>query len=691
MKLYKSLAILFVAITMGLISLHPFHTHQQGQHVHRCGVDVAFGVFTAEEIARMESLEPDSALSSKTHPNLFLGPGQDDVLTFVIDIKEAGQPVTSDIFGNQIGTFDFVEFGFSQADFDLLADTILAEVFDDYFDELAGTVANQNGEQLDINFILGDIGTAPAGISEFYFIQVGSTVNGAASLGVAGGGVVRSAEGLGPNFGIEVGDVVGSVFSDNIQNLGGLTPGDALASGDLQFTTNAIVGTLSHEIGHTLSLSHINFANSMQPTAGRAPIMGTGAIDLPNQARLEDREFSLAGFDEQSGNATQFHVDQLACAIGPLSDIKNKLTYYYTGPNGGDFFDEVNWNDDPQGSGSAPPAGSVSPSGDQDIGINLIIDGSSVIAAGDIDIGNRGSGSLTLLNGASLEVTGTTNDLDFDFDGSFTLINSTVTVADNIFFGGTIELIGGSVISGDDIDFSALATVTIDGTTLTAFDNIDFQDSFQSINGAAFSHTGGGDLRIDGPNSIVEFSDTEFVIGLPSNGFGNLESAGTSSDGGTLILRGDSNLTLNEVREGVDLLLFDKASVIVESSFSGVGDGGSTITLFSSTNILDFPSDSTANFDRRDFVINGMTGLTYSQDSSTWTNANWNGLDGVTLQIVADVLIGDVNLDGNIDLLDVAPFADRILEGVFQIEADINLDGIVDLLDVAPFVDLLAG
>ena len=55
------------------------------------------------------------------------------------------------------------------------------------------------------------------------------------------------------------------------------------------------------------------------------------------------------------------------------------------------------------------------------------------------------------------------------------------------------------------------------------------------------------------------------------------------------------------------------------------------------------------------------------------------------------ILPGDVNLDGVVDLLDVAPFIDRIVSGQFQVEADVNEDGTVDLLDVAPFVNLLGG
>ncbi len=66
-------------------------------------------------------------------------------------------------------------------------------------------------------------------------------------------------------------------------------------------------------------------------------------------------------------------------------------------------------------------------------------------------------------------------------------------------------------------------------------------------------------------------------------------------------------------------------------------------------------------------------------------------LDELSFNLIADVLLGDVNLDGAVDLLDVAPFIDLISSGEFQFEADLNGDGFVNLLDVAPFVDLLSG
>ena len=52
--------------------------------------------------------------------------------------------------------------------------------------------------------------------------------------------------------------------------------------------------------------------------------------------------------------------------------------------------------------------------------------------------------------------------------------------------------------------------------------------------------------------------------------------------------------------------------------------------------------------------------------------------------------LGDVNQDGIVNLLDVAPFVDRMASGTYQTEADMNQDGVVNLLDVQPFVDALA-
>jgi autotransporter-associated beta strand protein len=55
------------------------------------------------------------------------------------------------------------------------------------------------------------------------------------------------------------------------------------------------------------------------------------------------------------------------------------------------------------------------------------------------------------------------------------------------------------------------------------------------------------------------------------------------------------------------------------------------------------------------------------------------------------ILLGDVNGDGVVDLLDVAPFIEVLTNGPFNAAADVNQDGVVNLLDIAPFIDILSG
>lgn len=65
--------------------------------------------------------------------------------------------------------------------------------------------------------------------------------------------------------------------------------------------------------------------------------------------------------------------------------------------------------------------------------------------------------------------------------------------------------------------------------------------------------------------------------------------------------------------------------------------------------------------------------------------------DNIRITTGTNVLKGDVNLDGVVDLLDVVPFVAVLQNGLYQAEADTNCDGSVNLLDVEPFVILLGG
>ena len=71
------------------------------------------------------------------------------------------------------------------------------------------------------------------------------------------------------------------------------------------------------------------------------------------------------------------------------------------------------------------------------------------------------------------------------------------------------------------------------------------------------------------------------------------------------------------------------------------------------------------------------------------------GVDGVRIEFaecdgVGLVILGDVNLDGMVNFLDISPFIGVLTDtGNNQAEADTNEDGMVNFLDIAPFINIL--
>lgn len=67
-----------------------------------------------------------------------------------------------------------------------------------------------------------------------------------------------------------------------------------------------------------------------------------------------------------------------------------------------------------------------------------------------------------------------------------------------------------------------------------------------------------------------------------------------------------------------------------------------------------------------------------------------SGSDQVAFTTVSTAVCGDINLDGNVNFLDIAPFIDLLTTVTFQPEADCDLNGIVNFLDIAPFIAALS-
>ena len=127
--------------------------------------------------------------------------------------------------------------------------------------------------------------------------------------------------------------------------------------------------------------------------------------------------------------------------------------------------------------------------------------------------------------------------------------------------------------------------------------------------------------------------------------------------------------------------------------FTATGSVGDWDVFVSKRPSLDAP------FGEREIIgdpintTNRDTAVRVAPDGSLYYGYNWSG--GRDLRIwraEADlVYVGDVNLDGEVNGLDVDPFVGLVTGGDFQAEGDMNEDGFVNGLDVDPFVAAVVG
>lgn len=135
----------------------------------------------------------------------------------------------------------------------------------------------------------------------------------------------------------------------------------------------------------------------------------------------------------------------------------------------------------------------------------------------------------------------------------------------------------------------------------------------------------------------------------------------------------------------------NSATVIGIDSFA-VGTAADTDLDFEITNLI--PLNNVLSDGNSDdfFTIRSETEnfVTYRFHSLESTDSNASPAT-LIVTFSGGLLLGDVNMDCSVDLLDVNSFVEAVSTGTFIAEADINQDGNVNLLDVAPFVALLAG
>ena len=235
------------------------------------------------------------------------------------------------------------------------------------------------------------------------------------------------------------------------------------------------------------------------------------------------------------------------------------------------------------------------------------------------------------------------------------------------------------------------------------------------FNGNTAGIDGGGIAHVD---SISNITNCSFTLNSAENAGGAVSGVGESVltvTNSILWENGDVELFVNETSsQNVSFSILQIAEVgggtnldplfVDPLGLDGTaGTGDENMALQSGSPAIDAGNNSAVPVDQNDIDSDGD--LTEAMPLDLEMNlrfvdnpkvADTGSGDAPLVDIGAfefspGVLLGDVNLDGAVNLLDVDPFVDRVGTSTFQPEADINQDGQVNLLDVDPFIEVLGG
>ena len=253
------------------------------------------------------------------------------------------------------------------------------------------------------------------------------------------------------------------------------------------------------------------------------------------------------------------------------------------------------------------------------------------------------------------------------------------------FFETDGDGVAGADPAGTDFDPSAANdTVTVDGLTLTV---VDVTAREYDLSGDLPVATGNILSSADDDNVVTNISGQRALgINNPSIGNGAFDLIGDGNDSADFNPGETLTFTFDQA---VQFTSIELESVEAEDSFDVLVDG---VAVLETTGDDSFIDD-----------LGGLTGLTIAAGSeitfavdgvletATGGAATSLRIETFTVEIVGSTLLGDVNLDGTVDFLDISPFIAVLSGGIDQAEADCNEDGEVNFLDISPFISILSG
>ena len=319
--------------------------------------------------------------------------------------------------------------------------------------------------------------------------------------------------------------------------------------------------------------------------------------------------------------------------------------------------------------------------------------------------------------------------INVEIDGQdFDLAPSTATFhfdSGSGFQQSSMEFLGGST-------YRAEVPAAACGTIVSYFFSIETTDgeTFTNPNNAptgsysVISSVGGG-LETFADNFQTDLGwtvtgnagDGQWERAVPQGG-GDRGDPAADADGSGVCFVTDNEDDNSDVDDGTTQLLSpifdataDEASSISYSRWFDNGGEGDLFLIEISNNAgatwTTLEAISTAGVDTsggwisKDFLVadfvppTSQMQLRFSVSDTNDPSIVEAGVDAFAVRVHScvdnEVLLGDVDQNGTVNLLDIGPFVDLLSNGLYQEEADMNSDGVVNLSDVGLFVAAISG
>lgn len=287
-------------------------------------------------------------------------------------------------------------------------------------------------------------------------------------------------------------------------------------------------------------------------------------------------------------------------------------------------------------------------------------------------------GQITILsNGAGASLNGSL-DISVSFDVVDVLSQPTAALP-SVFsaqveedeidgFGGNVDTAFFNV-QGDDDAFTVYSLVDFDTSSIGEVSAINSLSIELTQSNAFFSADGGLEFFLASDTRQVATTDPARYISDQANGGANTGAAVVGNEFGTLFPLG-TGMYVETATGDVDTIVLSLDAAGEAFAISQINQGGLL-------RIIATPSDADVQ-------------ATYSGADSTLMPPSPPVLN-VSATSTGGVLLGDVDLNGVVNFLDIAPFIAILSANGFQAEADINGDGVVNFLDIASFIGILSG